>query len=285
MRCAEVLTTVLSSHLSPEAFFQGSSEADEQELRNLAASAEKFIKRLPEYVFALQDLKQRGVRGVACDITQSLLHEKDAVKGAEQGDFLLAARQFTTSLAFIDERQHPKRASTCFANRALCLLQLQQHSNAAEDCLAALTVHSDSARAHFLRAVALQRLQQYTEAERHARSAASSEVVERLPPSAAHDAARLLADLQKLAHSAAAGLQGRPSTPDAVKAEPCTSMPSLEVRQTVAEGRTLCMKSTEGAEAGAILMQEVACSAVVMKQHRKAVRSTLLLAPGPPTPV
>lgn len=271
MRCVDGLTKALTSLLSPH--HQGSDEAEEQELVRLAASANGAIRKLPEYRLALQELTHRSVQGVACDTSQSLLHEKDAVKSAEAGQFLLAARQFTRSLGYVDEIQHPQRASICLTNRALCLLQLQQHSNAAEDCLAALKVYESFARAHFLCALALQQLQQYTAAEGHACGAAAAATAAHLPSSAAHDAARLLADIQKSASSTATKSQSQAPASDANRSEPCLTLPLLEVRDTASEGRTLCMGGCEGAKAGDLLMREEACTAIVMRQHRKAVRS------------
>ena len=271
------LAKVLTSHLNPQAFLQGSSEAEEQKLVYLADSANRAIRNLPEYRLALQELTHHSVQGVACETSQSLLHEKDAVKSAEAGSFLLAARQFTRSLGCIDETQHRQRASTCLVNRALCLLQLQQHRRAAEDCMAALKLDESLARAHFLCAVALQQLQQYAAAERHAHSAAAAATAAHVPSSAVRDAASLLADIQASASSTATGPHNEPSVPDAIRSELCTSLPLLEVRNTESEGRTLCMGGREDAKAGDLLMQEDACAAVVMRQHRKAVSSKGLL--------
>ena len=271
------LTKGLVSCLSPKAFFQSrSTDGDQEDLTRLAALAGKALSSFPAYSLALRDLTQRNVQEVACEFSQSVFHKQDAVKCADRGEFAPAARLFTDSLACINETEHPHRASICFTNRAFCLLQLQQYSNAAEDCLAALKLHHSSARAHFLRAVALKQLQQYAEAQEHACSAASAAKAEGLPSSAVHDASRVLADIQKLADSTAARLHNQASLPGASTSEPCITMPSLEIRDTASEGRALCMGSQEGAAAGALLMQENPCASTVMKQHRKAVSSTLL---------
>lgn len=271
------LATSLISCLSPQAFFQSSSShGDQDDLTCLAALAGKALSSFPAYSLALRDLTQRNVHGVACDFSQSVFHTQDAVKCADKGDFAPAARLFTDSLACIDETEHAKETSICFTNRAFCLLQLQQYTNAAEDCLAALKLHHSNARAHFLRAIALKHLQQYAEAHKHACSAASAAKAEGLPSSAVHDASRILAHVQKLANSTAARLHSQASLPGASTSEPCITMPSLEIRDTASEGRALCMGSQEGAKAGALLMHENPCASTVMKQHRKAVSSTLL---------
>ena len=285
MRCIDGLVQALATQVTPPAFVQGSHADDEHKLVHLATSAERAIITLREFKDAVQDLTQLGVQEVACNTSQSLVHREDALKRAGEGDFVTAARQYTRSLACIDEIRHPRDASTCLTNRALCLLQLQKHSNVADDCLAALKLQPSVARSHFLGAISFKRLQQYTEAEKHAHSAALAAKAERLPTSAAHDAARLLADIRTCVNGTAVRTQSQASATDAIRSEPCSSMPVLEVRDTASEGRTLCMGSRGGPKAGDIIMQEDACAAVVMKSNRKAVRFTLLLMHAPSYPI
>ena len=261
----------LDSRLGSTAFPCKDSGDLSKASHRLATLAEKALNESPEYIAALRDLIACGVQGAACDIIQARAHKEQAAEQARKGNFKLAACLLTKALAFTHERQHRKEASTCLINRAICLLQLELHKHAAEDCLAALELRSSIAKAHFLRALALKELQQYSEGIQHAHAAAPAADAEKLPASASHDAARLLANMQALAGSSVAGAKA-PAVPIQSATESCVSVPALEVRDTASEGRALCMGSQESANAGALLMQEGACVSAVTKQHRKAVR-------------
>jgi tetratricopeptide (TPR) repeat protein len=261
----------LDSRLGSTAFPYEDSGDLSKTLHRLATLAEKTLNKSPDYIAALRDLIACGVQGAACDIIQARAHKEQAAEQARKGDFKLAACLLTKALAFTHEQQHPKEASTCLINRAICLLQLELHKHAAEDCLAALQLRYSIAKAHFLRALALKELQQYSEGIQHAHAAAPAADTEKLPASASHDAARLLASMEALTGSPVPGAKP-PAVTIQSAAESCDSLPALEVRDTASEGRALCMGSQESAKAGALLMQEDACVSAVTKQHRKAVR-------------
>ena len=270
----DALASALASRLTPQAFARDAPSNEDRYLRCIANSAQAVLGDLPAFHLAVADLTQRSVAGVACDLSLALHHKAHAGDFANRRDFLSAARVLTKTLALIDEVGHASETGICCTNRAICLLQLGRHASAAEDCAAALKLNGCNAKAHFLRAVALKELQQHSTALQHAHAAVSCPQSGKLPADAIQDAERLLADCQALADPSEAGCQShQPAQTAEAEAEPCNTLPRLEIRQTAREGRALCMREQEGAEAGALLMKEDAVVSTAVKSRRKQVTS------------
>ena len=268
----DILASALASRLTSPAFARDASNDVDHYLKYIANSAQDVLDDVQAFSSALADLSRRDVAGVACDLSLALPQKAHAGGLANRGDFPNAARALTEALALTDEAAHAREAGICYTNRAICLLQLGWHASAAEDCAAALKLNSCNAKAHFLRAIALKELQQHNSAIQHAQAAVSSPQSSKLPAADFQNAKRLLADCQALAHPAEAGTQSHhPAQRAKAEAESRTTLPSLEIRETAREGRTLCMGEQEGAEAGALLMREEALVSTAVKQRRKQV--------------
>ena len=268
----DALGSALASRLTASELARDSSTDEDRYLTCIAQSAKAVLDDLPAFSLALTDLTQRGVDGVACDLSLALQQKISVRDFANRRDFSSAAQALTKTLALIDEAAHASEAGFCYTSRAICLLQLGWHASAAEDCAAALKLNGCNAKAHFLRAVALKQLQQHNAALQHAQAAVSSSQSSKLPAANLQDVNRLLADCHALADPLEAGCQShQPAERPTTEAEPCTILPRLEIRDTVQEGRALCMGEQGGAEAGALLMQEEPVVSTAVKQRRKQV--------------
>ena len=272
----DALVSALASRLTSSDLARDASTDEDHYLNCIAHSAKAVLSDLPAFSSALSDLTQHGFAAVACDLSLAL-HQKVHARGfATRRDFSSAARALTKTLALIDEAAHASEAGICYTSRAICLLQLGWHASAADDCAAALKLNGCNAKAHFLCAVALKELQQHSAALQHAQAAGNSSQSSKLPADAIQDAKRLLADCQALAHPLEAGHHSRqPAQAAEAEAEPCNTLPRLEIRERVQEGRALCMGGQEGAEAGALLMKEDAVVSTAVKKRRKQVTSCL----------
>ena len=272
----DALVSALASRITPSDLARDASNDEDHYLNCIAHLAKAVLSDVPAFSSALSDLTQHGIAGVACDLSLAF-HQKAHARGfANRRDFSSAARALTKNLALIDEAAHASEAGICYTSRAICLLQLGWHASAAEDCAAALKLNRGNAKAHFLRAVALKELQQHSAALQHAQAAVSSPQSCKLPADAIQDAKRLLADCQTLADPSEAIHQShQPAQRAKIEAEPCNTLPRLEIVEIAQEGRALCMGEQEGTEAGALLMKEDAVVSTTVKKRRKQVTSFL----------
>lgn len=270
----DALVSALASRLTSSDLARDASTDEDHYLNCIAHSAKAVLSDLPAFSSALSDLTQHGVAGVACDLSLAL-HQKVHARGcANRRDFSSAARALTKILALIDEAAHASETGLCYTSRAICLLQLGWHASAAEDCAAALKLNGCNPKAHFLCAVALKELQQHSAALQHAQAAVSNSQSSKLPAANIQDANRLLADCQALADTLEANHQShQPAQRATGEAEPCNTLPRLEIIETAQEGRALCMGEQEGTEAGVLLMKEDAVVSTAVKKRRKQVTS------------